>query len=107
MTLGGEVRRMLCPSLAIVDRCRYSALYGEIKEVVTIDDVADGTAVHGFETSIGVEWNRCTRIGQLTIGFGWEQQLYASLSGNVDSDIDPEDVDITLAGPVFSVALAR
>ena len=107
MTLGGEVRRMLRPSLAIVGRCRYSALYGEIKEVVETDDVADGTAVHGFETSIGVEWNRCTRAGLLTVGFGWEQQLYSSLSGNVDNDIDPEDVDITLAGPVFSIALTR
>lgn len=107
MLLGGEVRRLLQNNLSVVGKARYSALFGEVQEVADPSDAMTGVAVHGLQTALMVEWSRCTQLGLVTIGAGWEQQLYASLSGNVDSDIDPEDVDITLAGPVLSVSVQR
>ena len=107
VALGGEVRRMLGSNLAVVGRCRYSVLYGETKQFDDPDYFNKGTAVHGLETSLGVEWSRCTQFGLLTLGAGWEQQLYSSLSHQASNTIDPEDVDITLAGPVISASIRR
>jgi len=107
-TLAVRARRQMIGNIYVVGGVRYSALFGETTEVASPDDYANGIAVHALEARLGVEWRRDLAIGgSLVLGALWEHQLYSSLSGNVDSDIDPEDVDITLAGPVFSIAFER
>ena len=107
-TLGVEARRSIWCNLAAIGGIRYSALFGDVTEIEDRDDWATGTAVHIMETRLGLEWRRpCCNGACLVASAVWEHQLYSSLSGNVDSDIDPEDVDITLGGPVFGISFER
>jgi len=102
-TLGVDARRPIWCNIAAVGGIRYSALFGDVTEIEYPDERATGTAAHIMETRLGLEWRRQC----LVVSAVWEHQLYSSMSGNVDSDIDPEDVDITLGGPVFGISFER
>lgn len=107
-TLGVEARRPIRCNIAAIGGIRYSALFGRVTEIDYTEDWASGTAAHIMETRVGLEWRRpCCNGACLVASAVWEHQLYSSLSGNVDSDIDPEDVDITLGGPVFGISFVR
>ncbi|HPM80026.1 MAG TPA: hypothetical protein PLF81_04975 [Candidatus Anammoximicrobium sp.] len=100
-TLGLQARRPLFRSVAAVAGVRYSALFGNINDEQ--GDQANDCVTHITEVQLGVEWRR----GMFVARAMYEYQWYTGLSGNVDNDIDPEDVDITLAGPVFTVGFER
>lgn len=102
-TLGVDARRPIWCNISAVGGIRYSAMFGDVTEIEDPDDWATGTAAHIMETRLGLEWRRQL----LVVSAVWEHQLYSSLSGNVDNDIDPEDVDITLGGPVFGISIER
>lgn len=101
-TLGLQASRPLVRSLAAVAGVRYSALFGNISELGKSDQ-ADDSVIHLAEVQLGVEWRRGLFVARAM----YEYQWYSGLSGNVDDDIDPEDIDITLAGPVFTVGFER
>jgi hypothetical protein len=102
-TLGLQVSRPLVRSLAAVAGVRHSALFGNISELQSPLDQADDSVIHVTEIQLGVEWRR----GMFVARAMYEYQWYRGLSGNVDDDIDPENIDITLAGPVFTVGFER
>jgi hypothetical protein len=107
ITLGAEVSRPFWRCLSMFAGVRQSFLYGETRELSN-DDTAENVAVPITELRVGTEICRQLRSGSsLILRFAWENQTYYSLSGNVDNDIDPEDVDISLAGPAFALILAR
>jgi hypothetical protein len=105
-TLGANVRRELIGNLGLVGGIRTSFLMGQTTELTLLDESLH-TTCNMTEARLGVDWRREMGRGTLVIGAAWEQQLYTGLSGNVDNDIDPEDIDITLAGPVFWVSFQR
>lgn len=106
-TLGVDVRRCLFGNVSLIAGVRGSVLYGDENEIGN-DDTALNTSYYITEFRLGADYRRQMRNGgYLTLGGAWENQLYSSLSGNVDEDIDPEDVDITLAGPVFWISFER
>lgn len=101
-TLGLQASRPLFRSLAAVAGVRYSALFGN---TVKLDSPlqADDAVLHVTEVQLGVEWRRGMFVARVL----YEYQWYDGLSTMGDYDIDPEDVDITLAGPVFTVGFER
>jgi len=106
LTLGGSVRRQLIGNLGLVSSVRTSFLLGQTKEVVG-DDESSQTLASMTEVRLGMDWQREMARGNFVFGVAWEQQVYTGLSGNVDSDIDPEDVDLSLGGPVLWVGFQR
>ncbi|NQT13164.1 MAG: hypothetical protein HQ582_10475 [Planctomycetes bacterium] len=102
-TLGVDARRPIWCNISAIGGIRYSALFGDVTEIEVPDNWATGSAAHGMETRLGLEWRRQC----LVVSAVWEHQLYSSMSGNVDNDIDPEDVDITLGGPVIGISFER
>lgn len=101
-TLGLQASRPLFGSLSAVAGVRYSALFGNTKRL-DIDYQADDTVLHITEVQLGVEWRR----GMFVARAMYEYQWYNGLSNIIAYDIDPEDIDITLAGPVFTVGFER
>jgi len=101
-TLGLQASRPLFRSLAAVAGVRYSALFGNTSRLDSADQ-ADDTVLHITEVQLGVEWRR----GMFVARAMYEYQWYNGLSSVVGDEIDPEDVDITLAGPVFTVGFER
>ena len=106
LTLGGTIRRELFGNVGLVGGVRTSVLLGQTKEVVNTDE-SSNTFANLTELRLGVDWRRDMAGGNLVLGVAWEQQMYTGLSGNVDNDIDPEDVDISLGGPVLSISFQR
>ncbi|MGI6415489.1 MAG: Lpg1974 family pore-forming outer membrane protein [Thermoguttaceae bacterium] len=103
-TLGVNLRRPIVNRLSLVGGVRGSVLYGDETELAN-NNTARGTSYYVTEFRLGLDYRIPRRNGRcLTLGAAWENQLYSSLSGNVDNDIDPEDIDITLAGPVVSIS---
>jgi hypothetical protein len=105
-TLGVSVRRNLCGNLNFVGGAMGSVLYGDTKELTT-DDEANGTSTNIIESRLGLEYFIPARAGFITLRGGWENQWYSGLSGNVDNDIDPEDLDVNLGGPVIAISFER
>ncbi|QEG42575.1 Lpg1974 family pore-forming outer membrane protein [Roseimaritima ulvae] len=103
LTLGAKARRCLTQRLGLNAGVRYSALYGKNE---TNGIQLDNVIVPVTELRLGVDYKRMlTRRVEMTAEVGYEHQLYSSLS--VAPGIDPEDVDVALAGPVFSITLRR
>lgn len=101
VTLGAKARRCLTSRLGLNAGFRYSALYGTSEgDGFQLDNVI----VPITELRLGVDYTRKLSRGiELTAEVGYEHQMYSSLS--VAPDIDPEDVDVALAGPVFSLTI--
>ena len=98
-TLGMSVENDFGNGLSFVVTGRYSALFGTTTETASPGDSADGVMVPAIDFQLGLEYARDLGDGRgFTVGGGLESQTYLSLSGNVDNDIDPEDVDLTAAG---------
>lgn len=105
-TLGLAVSHGFGNGLGLVFGGRYSAMLGETSEL-TNDDTADNTVVSSVDLRIGVDYAReMANGGSMTFGLGVESTSFLSLSGNVDSDIDPEDVSVTLAGPYLRLGFS-
>ncbi|WP_153556174.1 Lpg1974 family pore-forming outer membrane protein [Roseimaritima sediminicola] len=103
LTMGGQARRCLTQRLGLNAGVRYSALYGK-NEAGPFQ--LDNVIVPITELRLGVDYTRMLRRGvELIAEVGYEHQMYSSLS--VAPNIDPEDVDVALAGPVFSITLRR
>lgn len=95
MTIGNDFGN----GLSFVATGRYSALFGTTTETASPDDTANGVMVPAMDFQLGLEYARDIGEGRnFNVGGGVEAQTYMSLSGNVDNDIDPEDVDLTAAG---------
>ena len=102
-TVGAEARRYFGQNFAFLLGARHSQLFGEIKELANSDKNKDNV-VPITDLYAGLEYVRSFSNGsRLGIGLGYEAALFSSLSGNVDNDIDPEDVDISLTGPRLTV----
>ncbi|MCU0827920.1 MAG: Lpg1974 family pore-forming outer membrane protein [Tabrizicola sp.] len=105
-TIGLELNHSFGNGFGLVAGARYSAMLGETTELVN-DDAADNTVVSSVDLRIGVDYAReMANGGALTFGLGIEGTSFLSLSGNVDNYIDPEDVNVTLAGPYLRVAMS-
>ena len=101
-----DARRAFSNGLAIVASVRHSQLFGDIEELNTPSDDNSNNVVPVTEFRAGVEYDHAVFPGGfLTVGIHYETTLISSLCGNVDSDIDPEDVDIGLMGPAFGIKL--
>ncbi|XZE56066.1 Lpg1974 family pore-forming outer membrane protein [Planctomycetaceae bacterium SH139] len=105
-SLGVSARRNLVGNLNFVGGVMGSVLYGDIKEL-TSDDQANGVSTNIIESRLGLEYFFPVRGGFVSLRGGWENQWYSGLSGNVDNDIDPEDLDVNLGGPVISISFER
>lgn len=102
-TLGGQARRSISSRLGFYAGARYSALYGKMSAP---GNFLDNSVVPVTEMRLGVDYSRnLGRRIQMVAAVGFEHQLYSSLSAQ--PSIDPEDVDVALAGPVFSLTFRR
>lgn len=105
-TLGLELSHSFGNGFGLVAGARYSAMLGETTEL-TSDDSADNTVVSSVDLRIGLDYAReMANGGAMTFGLGVESTSFLSLSGNVDNDIDPEDVSVTLAGPYLRLGFS-
>ncbi|MCB6178074.1 hypothetical protein LHP98_08015 [Rhodobacter sp. Har01] len=105
-TLGFEVSHQFGNGFGMVVGGRYSAMFGDTTELAS-DDTADNVVVPSVDLRIGLDYARdLARGGTMTFGIGVESTSFFSLSGNVDNDIDPEDIDVTLAGPYLSLGFS-
>jgi hypothetical protein len=103
VTAGLEARRHLGNGLALLGAARHSLMFGSIDELNT-DDSVDNVSVPVTDLRVGIEWQkRLSNNMIVNLGAGYEATLFSSLSGNIDSDIDPEDIDVTLAGPYVAL----
>lgn len=105
-SLGVSARRNLCGNLNFVGGVLGSVLYGDTKELNS-EDEAKGVSANIIESRLGLEYFIPARGGFITLRGGWENHWYSGLSGNVDSDIDPEDLDVNLGGPVIAISFER
>ncbi|WP_145343838.1 Lpg1974 family pore-forming outer membrane protein [Rosistilla ulvae] len=104
-TLGADVRRHVAHGFSLVAGFRQSMLYGET--VNSNGNRLDNVVVPVTELRLGAEYAHVFAGGnKLIAGVGYEHQQFSSLSGLAGS-IDPEDVDLALAGPVFSLTWQR
>ncbi|MDM7933037.1 Lpg1974 family pore-forming outer membrane protein [Tabrizicola sp.] len=102
-TIGLQVTHSFGNGLGMIVGGRYSAMLGDTTEL-TSDDTADNVVVSSVDLRIGLDYARdLASGGSMTFGVGVESTSFLSLSGNVDNDIDPEDVSVTLAGPYLSL----
>ncbi|QDS92426.1 hypothetical protein FF011L_11690 [Roseimaritima multifibrata] len=102
-TLNGEARRSISNRLGFYAGARYSALYGKMNAPA---NSIDNSVVPITEMRLGLDYSRNLGRGvKMVAAVGFEHQQYSSLS--VVPGIDPEDVDVALAGPVFSLTLLR
>lgn len=98
-TLGLQIGQTFGNGFGLVFGGRYSALLGDTTETLN-DDTAENTVVPTIDLRLGIDYKKdMANGGTMTFGAGLESISFLSLSGNVDSDIDPEDVSVTLAGP--------
>ena len=102
MTAGAEARRSITDGLSLVAAARQTFLYGNNSNAafgVTLDN----TMVPITELRLGVDYTMWFENGMnAVLGVGYEHQQYQSLSVR-GFTIDPEDVDVALAGPVVSL----
>lgn len=105
-TLGLELGHSFGNGFGLVAGARYSAMFGDTTELVD-DDTADNVVVSSVDLRIGLDYAReMANGGAMTFGLGVESTSFLSLSGNVDNDIDPEDVSVTLAGPYLRLGFS-
>ncbi|MGE0756708.1 MAG: hypothetical protein AB7F89_06830 [Pirellulaceae bacterium] len=104
LTVAAELRRLVRGNLGLVAGLRQSFLIGHT-QFAAIE--SRGTAVPITELRFGGEWYRPLGNGATLVATAaYEHQFYSGLSVR-STIIDPEDVDISLSGPVFSLALLR
>ncbi|WP_197452486.1 Lpg1974 family pore-forming outer membrane protein [Rosistilla carotiformis] len=104
-TLGADVRRHVAHGFSLVAGFRQSMLYGET--VSNVGNRLDNVVVPVTELRLGAEYAHVFACGNKVIaGVGYEHQQFSSLS-SLAGTIDPEDVDLALAGPVFSLTWQR
>ena len=104
-TLGADVRRHVAHGFSLVAGFRQSMLYGETQS--STGNRLDNVVVPVTELRLGAEYAHVFAGGnKLIAGVGYEHQQFSSLSSLAGS-IDPEDVDLALAGPVFSLTWQR
>ena len=102
-TLGLQISHDFGNGFGMVVGGRYSAILGDTNETGTAS-TSDNTVVSSVDLRIGVDYARdMANGGAMTFGMGVESTSFLSLSGNVDNEIDPEDVSVTLAGPYLSL----
>ncbi|WP_341368133.1 Lpg1974 family pore-forming outer membrane protein [Yoonia sp. BS5-3] len=103
-TFGTEFSQSFGQNFGFSMSGRYSALFGQI-EALADDGIADNVMVPTFDLRMGMDYSYAlSNSGAIDVGFGIESRTHLSLSGNVDDEIDPEDVDVTIAGPYFQAA---
>jgi hypothetical protein len=106
MTCGADVRRNVGHGFALVGGFRQSFLYGDSNSNFGGPPLSNGV-VPITEFRLGTDYTTTLRGGsKLIAGVGFEHQQYSSLSVR-NAMIDPEDVDVALAGPVFSLTWLR
>lgn len=109
-SMGADVHRNIGYGFAFYGGVRQSMLYGESSGSSNFSPIAtmNGVVVPVTELRIGTEYTHVLTGGsKLTLGAGFEHQQFSSLSSRSNGSIDPEDVDIALAGPVFSLTWQR
>lgn len=104
LTMGLDVRRSIAKGVAFYGGVRQSMLYGESVSTGAFIGKLDNVVVPITELRLGADYTRILRSGsRIVAGIGYEHQQLSSLSVR-NVGIDPEDVDIALAGPVFSLS---
>jgi hypothetical protein len=106
MTGGADVRRNVGCGLALTGGVRQSYLYGN-STINTFPGRISNAVVPITELRLGTEYTMQLRgCNKLIAGIGFEHQQFNSLSVR-NATIDPEDVDVGLSGPVFSLTWLR
>ncbi len=100
-TLGIDAERELSRGFGLVAGARQTMFYGDTASGANI---GGGVLVPVSELRAGASYTRVLPRGnKATFELGFESQIIHSLSVAVpNGNIDPEDVDISLAGPYFS-----
>ncbi|MBF0586292.1 outer membrane beta-barrel protein [Prosthecochloris sp. N3] len=103
-TVGLESRYHFASDFAFMTGVRYSHLFGDIIETEYPDERSLNCVVPVTDLQAGIEYTYELKTGsKIRVGLGYESTLFSSLSGNVDNDIDPEDVDVDLSGIRFGL----
>lgn len=102
-TVGIDAERELSRGFGLVAGARQTMLYGDTIEVGTTSR-AGGVLVQVSELRAGASYSRVLPRGnKATMEVGFESQIFHGLSVDATGSIDPEDVDVSLAGPYFSL----
>lgn len=106
MTCGADIRRNVGLGFALVGGARQSFLYGD-STASNNNQTLSNVIIPVTELRLGADYTTELRGGsKLIAGVGFEHQQFSSLSVR-NSAIDPEDVDVALAGPAFSLTWLR
>jgi hypothetical protein len=106
ITCGADLHRDVGGGFGLFGGFRQSYLYGD-SVVNGNPNAISNTVIPITELRIGMDYTKQLRRGNTLIaGIGFEHQQYSSLSVRNNS-IDPEDVDVALSGPVFSLTWLR
>jgi hypothetical protein len=101
-TLGADVRRSIARGFSLYAGVRQSMLYGDSTSVGGFGRL-DNVVVPITEFRMGTDYTHTLRSGsKIVAGIGYEHQQFSGLSVR-NIGINPEDVDIALGGPVFSL----
>lgn len=102
-TLGVDARRSIARGFSLYASARQSMLYGE-SVFSAGGQRLENVVVPVAELRLGTDYTCTLRNGsQIVAGVGYEHQQFSGLSVR-NIGIDPEDVDVALGGPVFSLA---
>lgn len=103
-TMGAEYSAELGNGLSFDAMGRFSLLYGST-DLLPAGVTSQNTFAPNAELRLGMSYDVALGGMALNVGGGFEFQSYTGLSVNGISAIDPEDVDIGLAGPYLSATL--